>query len=131
MEVYLKALAIVLLSIVLCLILSKQNKDISLLLTLAVCCIITIAAMSYLHPMIDFFRKLKQIGQLDSELFGILLKAVGVGLLAEITGLICTDFGNSALGKTIQLLATAVILWISLPLLNSLMDLVGNILEAI
>ena len=131
MEIYLKAAAVVLVSVVLCVILSKQGKDISLLLTIAVCCIIATAAMSYMHPVIDFFRKLKQIGRLDAELFGILLKALGIGVLSEITGLICKDFGNGALGKTLQLLASMVILWISLPLLNNLMDMVGKILEAI
>lgn len=131
MEIYLKAAAVVLVSVVLCVILSKQGKDISLLLTIAVCCIIATAAMSYMHPVIDFFRKLKQIGRLDAELFGILLKALGIGVLSEITGLICKDFGNGALGKILQLLASMVILWISLPLLNNLMDMVGKILEAI
>lgn len=131
MEVFLKASAVVLLSIVIGLILAKQNKDISLLLTMTVCCIVVIAALSYLHPVIDFFRKLMQIGQLDSELFAILLKAVGIGLLSEITVLICADSGNAALGKVIQILATAVILWISLPLLDNLMELVQKILEAV
>lgn len=131
MENFLKASAVVLLSVILGLILAKQNKDISLLLTMAVCCVVAVAALSYLHPVIDFFRKLMQIGQLDSELFAILLKAVGIGLLSEITVLICADSGNAALGKTIQILSTAVILWLSLPLLDNLMELIEKILEAV
>ncbi len=131
MNDFIKAVAIALIAVVLGLILAKQNKDISVLLTLAVCAVIVIVALEYLHPVIDFFRKLKVLGQLDSELFGVLLKAVGIGLLSEITGLICTDSGNGALGKTLQILSTAVIIWISLPLLNSLLDLVGKILEAV
>lgn len=131
MENFLKASAVVLLSVVLGLILAKQNKDISLLLTMAVCCIVAVAALSYLHPVIDFFRKLMQIGQLDSELLTILLKAVGIGLLSEITVLICADSGNAALGKAIQILATAVILWLSLPLLDNLLELIEKILEAV
>ena len=131
MDIFLKASAVVLISIVLGLILSKQNKDISLLLTITVCCAVAMAAISYLHPIIDFFRTLKGIGKLDSQLFGILLKAVGIGLLSEIAVLICSDFGNNALGKTLQMLSTVVILWISLPLFNNLIELIQRILEAV
>ena len=131
MDIFIKASAIALVSVVLGIILSKQNKDISLLLTVSVCCAIAVAAFSYLHPIIDFFRTLKEIGKLDSQLFSILLKAVGIGLLSEVAALICADFGNSALGKTLQLLSTIVILWISLPLFNNLIELIQRILEAV
>ncbi|MBQ6840198.1 MAG: hypothetical protein IJO45_05860 [Oscillospiraceae bacterium] len=131
MDDFVKAAGIALVAVILSLILAKQNKDISTLLIIAVCAIIVISAMQYLHPIIDFFRKLKVIGQLDSELFGILLKAVGIGLLSEIAGMICCDSGNAALAKTLQILATAVIIWISLPMLNNLLQLIENVLEAV
>ena len=131
MDIFLKASAGILITVVLCLALSKQGKDISLLLTIAVCCMVVTAAITYLQPIIDFFQKLNSISQLDSSIVNILLKAVGIGLLAEITGLICKDAGSAALGKTIQILATAVILWLSLPLFNELIELIDGILGAI
>lgn len=131
MNDFIKAAGIVLIAVILSLILAKQNKDISVLLTITVCVIIVIAAMQYIHPVIDFFRKLKVVGQLDSELFAIVLKAVGIGLLSEIAGTICADSGNGALAKTLHILATAVIVWISLPLLNKLLQLIENVLEAV
>jgi hypothetical protein len=51
--------------------------------------------------------------------------------VAEIAGLICTDAGNAALAKTIQILATAVILWLTLPLMQALLDLVRKIMEGV
>jgi hypothetical protein len=42
--------------------------------------------------------------------------------------LICTDAGNTALAKTVQILTTAMILWLSIPLFESLLDLVQAIL---
>jgi len=131
MNDFVKAAAIALISVILCQVLAKQNKDISSLLTVAVCGLVAIAAMQYIHPIIDFFRRLKIIGQLDPELFGILIKAVGIGLLSEITGMICTDAGNSALAKSLHIMATAVIIWISLPLLNTFIQMIENILEAL
>lgn len=131
MDILIKATAGVLIAVVLTLTLAKQGKDISLLLTIAVCCMVASAAITYLQPVVDFLKRLQSIGQLDSETLAILMKAVGIGLLAEITGLICADAGNASLGKVLQMLATAAILWMSIPLLNELIELIDNILGAI
>ena len=84
--------------------------------------------MSYLEPVVDLIRSLKSVGDLDHELLQIMLKAVGIGLVAEISGLICADAGNSALGKSIQILASAVVLWLSILMLTALLELVQKIL---
>lgn len=131
MDIFLKSAACVLVTLVLYLVLSKQSKDFSLLLTVAVCVLLAVAAISYLEPVIDFFKKLLLMGQLNTDFFSILLKAVGIGLLAEVSGLICADAGNSALGKTLGIMAAAVILWMSVPLFTSLLDLVEEVLVAV
>lgn len=131
MDIFLKAAGGVLIALVLYLVLSKQGKDVSLLLTVAVCCMVAAAAVNYLKPVIDFFETLQSIGQLDSGLLRIILRAVGIGLLAEITGLICTDAGNAALGKTLQLLACAVVLWMSVPLFTNIITLIEEILVSV
>lgn len=128
MNVFVKTIAGILIALVLGIVLDKQGKDISLLLTLAVCSMVMLAVVNYLQPVIAFIRRLQTIGQLDSGILQILMKSVGIGLLAEITGHICSDAGNAALGKTLQVLATVVILWMSIPLLNQLIDLIGQIL---
>ena len=131
MDVFIKAAAGVLIALVLYLVLARQGKDFSLLLTVAVCCMVAAAAVNYLEPVISFFQKLQTLGQLDSDMMGIILRAVGIGLLAEITGLICADAGNAALGKTLQILASAVILWMSVPLFTSLIALIEEILVSV
>lgn len=127
MEIFIKAVAAVLITAILCLVLSKQGKDFSLLLTLLVCCIVLAAAVSYLKPVFTFAHRLAEVGQIDAQFFGILLKSVGIALLAEFGELICKDAGNTTLGKTLQILAAAVILWLSVPLLNELIDLMESI----
>ena len=131
MDFFLKSAAAVMITVVVSLILGKQNKDLAMLLTIAVCSMILISAKTFLEPIIDFFKKLQDLGNLNTNLFGILLRAVGIGMIAEISALICTDGGNSAMGKAMQLLATMVIIWISLPLFNELIGLIQRILEAI
>ena len=131
MEMIFKASGCALIAVVLCLTLSKQGKDFTLLLTLAVSCMLVWTAVRYLEPVMDFFRQLQELGQLDSQMISILLEVVGIGLVTQISCLICTDAGNAALAKSLQIVASAVILWLSLPLYTGLLDLIGRILEEI
>ena len=127
MDVYLKATAAVLISVVACLILSKQSKDFSILLSLCVCCMIFVSAVSFLKPVLSLVDRLSDLAKIDDQMLSILLKAVGVALLAEVSALVCTDAGNATLGRSIQILSVTVILWLSIPLLNELIDLIEMI----
>ena len=118
----------VLLAVVLGLSLGKQ-KDIGVLLTMAVCCMVAMIAISYLEPVLDFLRELETLGDLQGDMLGILLKAVGIGLVSEIAGLVCTDAGNGSLGKTLQMLGSAVILYLSLPIFTAMLELIREILR--
>ena len=131
MDTILKAIAGVLIALVVCVILAKQNKDFTILVTISVCCMLAVVAIGYLTPVIEFFSRLESLGGLNPDLISVILKAVGIALLGEITCNICADTGNGALGKTLQILASAVILWMSLPLFTRLIELVENLLESV
>lgn len=131
MNDYIKAAGLILVGVILCLTISAQNKSFPILIATAICCIVGIAAMGYFRPILDFFHELQSFGNWDSELVIILLKAVGIGILSEIITLICADSGNSAMGKSLQVLTTAVILWLSLPLYSGLMELINHLLGEI
>lgn len=129
MDTFWKAAASVLLAVVLVPAVAKTEKDISVLLTMAVCCLVAAAALSYLEPVLDLLWELKALGDLSGEMLEILMKAVGIGLVAEIAGMICADAGNGSLGKTLQILASAAILYLSIPLFQAFLTLVQEILN--
>ena len=131
MGTYFQIVAGALVAVILGLTLSKHGKDISVLLGIAVCCMVLAAAVNYLKPVMDLISKLESIGQLDNEWISVMLKAAGIGLIAELASLICADSGNNALGKTIQILACAAVLWLSVPLMTALIDLIQKILGEI
>lgn len=128
MGIFLKIVIAILLTVVLCVVLAKQGREISLLLSVAVCCMVGIAAFAFLNPVIEFANKLLTMANLNSELYGILLKCVGIGLLTQITVLICNDAGHAALGKMLQITSSITILRLSIPLLQKLIDILESIL---
>ena len=131
MNIFMKTAATVIVAVVLCIALSKSGKDISLLLSLLVCCMVVGIGLTYLDSVFTFFNRLQRVGNLDQDKIQIILKATGIGMLSEITNLICIDAGYATLGKSVKVLSTAVILWLALPLMESLLDLLDTILGAL
>ena len=131
MDIFIRAIAGVLVAVLLCLSLSQKGKEISILLALLVCVMVVTAGFTYLRPVLSFFSRLEDLIGLNNGLLNILLKAVGVSLLTEIAVLICSDAGQASLGKAIQILASAVILWISLPLFEQVLTLIEEILHSV
>ena len=131
MGVFLKISAGVLVASVLTLVLSGYCKDISLLLTLFVCAVVLIAASVYLEPIIDFAQRLIQLGNISQDYLNVLLKITGIGLISQISGLICSDTGNQSMAKVLQIATTTVIICISVPLLEEILTLIETILGEI
>ena len=131
MTIYFKTAAAVLVSLVLYLVLLRQNKDISVLFSIAVCCMVAVVAFTYFSQVLDFLKDLQVVGDLDAELTVILLRSVGIGLLGELIGVLCTDAGNATMGKVFQLLSVVMVLWVSLPVLRSVFELIEDVLTAI
>lgn len=98
------------------------------MLTLAVCCTVSLTALHYLKPIIAFVKTLQSTGGLNRDMVTTLLKVTGIGIISEISNLVCKDAGNESMGKSMQLLGTAVILYLSIPLFSELLELMQNIL---
>ena len=131
MERFLQASAGVMAGVILWIVLSRQGKEYALLLSIGACCLVTVVIFQFLEPVLELIGQLQTIGNLQIEWLDILLKAVGIGLVTEIGTLICNDAGNAALGKTLQILGVAVVLCLSVPLVNSLIDLLEQILGGV
>ena len=131
MDLFLKITSSVLITVVICLVMHKNGAEMTMLISTAACSLIIIAAIGFLQPIVDFCGKLQLLGKLDGSIMDILLKAVGIGLLSQIVGMICVDSGRQALAKTLHFVAVAAILWLSLPLLEELIVLLDAVLGAV
>lgn len=131
MDGFWKATAAILLTVVLTLAVGRQEKDLSALLSMAVCCLVGIVALSYLKPVLELMEELGELGEISGGTLEILMKAVGIALVSELAGMLCSDAGSSSLGKMLQMLGSAAILFLSIPLFRSLLTLIQEILGEI
>lgn len=128
MTLFLQVCGGVVLAVILVLTLKSHCSEIATVLAIFVCCMAALAAISYLKPVLTFLQVLEQLGNLDNSMVKTLLKVTGIGLLTEVSRLICKDAGNESMGKSMQLLGTAVILYLSIPLFTALLELAQRIL---
>ena len=128
MNILFKICAAALISLVLMLLVEKQDKHIAALISITICCILFAGTAEYFRPIISLIRQLQRTAALDSNVFAILLKSVAVSVICEVTSLICTESGYSSLGRVLQNAGIALILYFSLPLFNELLDLVSDLM---
>ena len=118
-------------AVILSLALEKQGKDFSVILTLAVCGMAASAAFLYLEPVLDFFRELQELCGFPSGLLEILLKAVGIALVTELSATVCLDAGRGSMGKILQFLGSAVVLSLSIPVFRELLTMIREMVGQI
>lgn len=128
MGTYLKVAAGVLIALVLGL---SQGKDMTALLTMAVCAMGLAVALEFAQPVLALVREMEDLANMPQSSIAILLKVMGIGLISEISSMICSDAGSGSLGKMLQILSYMVILWLSIPLFQTLLSLIRQILGGI
>ena len=129
MDTFFRLVGGVLIAVVLGVTLSRQSQDITLVLSVGVCCMVVMAAAVFLTPVMDLIRRLQQLAQLEEGARNTVLKAGGIGLVGEIAALVCGDAGNAALSKAVQIATASAVLWLSVPLMEELLVLIREVLE--
>lgn len=128
MEAFWKVTGGILLASILWITLKGRESDISVVFTIAVCCMALSIVIGYLEPVFSLMRELEKLGPIKEGILEILLKAAGIGLVAEIAGMVCADAGNGAMGKVMHMLGSSVILYLSIPMFRTLIALMQEIL---
>lgn len=128
MDLFWKTLGAALVSGILTMVLDRQSRDYSILVTVAACGMMAIVAAKFLSPVLDYLGKLETLGDLRSDMLLELLKIFGIGMSGEMAATVCIDAGNSSLGKGIRFLSNAAILYLSIPIYASLTGLLVQIL---
>ncbi len=128
MDLFWKTVGAALISAILISLLERQNRDYSIMLTVAASAMVSIAAAKLMEPVLSYLGQLEALGNLSSDLLLSLIKVFGIGMTGEIAASVCNDAGNTSLGKGLRFLANAAILYVSVPIYASLTDLFLQIL---
>ena len=109
-------------------ILKNINSD---FYNLAIICsgiILLLMAIDYLSETVTFIQKLKSLSNINNEIYKIIFKIIGIGYLTEFTSSTLIDFGLDSMSKKIVFVGKIVILTVSIPLFNSILDLLCQLI---
>jgi len=110
------------------LVIKRMRPEYSVLVSVASGVLIIGTAVAMAMPVIESLRDMaSQSG--FSEYTEVVFKAVGIGVVTEISAAICNDAGESALASQIGFFGRAEILLLSLPLLKNVIDMASQIVK--
>ena len=128
MDLLWKGIGTCLVTCILVIALGDRDKQVALVISLGGMIAVSMIALHYLRPVADLLAHLEEIGSLHTPHLEVLIKAVGIGLITELTALLCADMGKAGLAKILQFLGSCVILWQSIPAFEAILDLIGSVL---
>lgn len=127
MDILLKIAAVGVAASVLAMVLKKNSPEIALLLTVATASLIMFAAVEVISEVLDFLRTILEYTSLSEDIFGIVLKAVAIAIITKIASDVCKDAGQSASSSAIELVGSATVLYIALPLFETMIQMINSL----
>ena len=107
----------------------KSGKsEYGIYVSLAVSLFLFLCMLSRLEIFVRIVKKIADYIKLDAGQMGILLKMAGVTYVAEFASGICKDAGYQNIAVQIEIFTKLTILAIGMPVLLSLLELIGDFL---
>lgn len=107
--------------------LKSAKSEFSIFVVLSTGVIILIMLINGMSDVVGAFYNIVTKSGIPDELFQGILKIIGVGYLTEYSAGICEDYGTPSIGKKLQLSGKIIIFLMALPILTSLVELIGSI----
>lgn len=128
MDILLKAAAAAVIAAVLGLIIKKSNPESALLLALAAAVMILLLTFSAAGKISGFVLELGETSGVSPAIAGIVMKTAAISIIAKLTGDVCRDAGQSALGTALEILGAVTAVYIALPLFETVLDTMEKLL---
>ena len=119
-------------AVMLLIILRRESPDVALTVKMCVGVMLAVVCIASMTPLVEYVGEIAESFGADESLGGaveVLLKALGVSILANVTAGICRDAGEGSIASYVELGAKIEILILSLPLLHEIISLAVELLE--
>ncbi len=112
----------------LALLLRRQQKEMAVLLGISASLLLFMYALADVGKVLVYLKDTADVGGVREEA-EILLKALGIAAMTQITTDICKEAGETAMAGQVEMVGKAEILLLSLPLLTKLLGVVQEFLS--
>ncbi len=123
-----KIIGIALITCIATLIVKPVRPDFAIFISIVGGVIILFMLAGYLTDIFDVFNQIFNFTNVNSSLYKIIFKIIGIGYLVEFTASLCSDTGNNSLGDKVLLGGKIIILVMALPIITSILEIVMELL---
>ena len=127
MEV-MRIVGIGLIGAILSILLRNSKPEFSMLIPVVVSFTVLACAMPYLIRITEELSRMASSAGINSSYMRIVIKVIGISYLVCITAELCKDAGENAIAAKIELGGKFIILAMAIPIINSLLNLVKEII---
>lgn len=123
-----KIIGIGLISVVIILVLKQYKPEFAIYVSLIAGVIILLMALTQISGIINLLKDISNKANVNNQFLGLLLKITGIAFLTEFAVSVSNDCGETAIANKIDLGGKATIIVISLPIINSLLELILKVI---
>ena len=127
MEV-MRIVGIGLIGAILSILLRNSKPEFSMLIPVVVSFTVLACAMPYLIRITEELSRMASSAGINSSYMRIVIKVIGISYLVCITAELCKDAGENAIAAKIERGGKLIILAMAIPIINSLLNLVKEII---
>lgn len=109
--------------------LRSYKSEYSVYLSIVGCILIFGCSLDKLKAVVAMIQKIESYLPIPGSYMGILVKILGITYLSEFSSDLCKDAGYTAISNQIQLVGKITILAISMPVMLTLFDFIGEFLK--
>ncbi|MFW6238494.1 MAG: stage III sporulation protein AD [Bacillota bacterium] len=113
---------------VLAIVLRQRKPELAFLLSFTAGIIIFLLILEQIGTIIEVVRDLARQADLDIMYFDTVLKIIGIAYIGQFGAEITRDSGESALAAKIELAVKVIILFLAVPVMLSLMEIIIGII---
>lgn len=130
MDIIFKIVAIGLITVLATIIIRPIKSDFAILISIVGGLIIIFMIINYLTDILGSLKNIISTTGLNSSLYTLLLRIIGIGYLIEFTAGLCSDTGNSGLADKILLGGKIVIMVMALPIITNILNIIMELLPS-
>lgn len=123
-----KIIGIALIALIIIILLKQYRPEFAIYISLLTGVLILFLVIDELQGIISLLQSLANKASINSSLLALLIKITGIAFLSEFAVSICKDSGEGAIASKIEIGSKIIIIFISIPIISSLLEIILKIL---
>ena len=126
--VKLKVIGVGIITSIAVMIIKQLKPEMAVIVGMTGSIIILLMILNSLEGVIESFTNLTEKIGVDNDLFILVLKIIGIGYITEFSANLCNDCGSSGIADKILLAGKVVIMLLSIPIINRLIEIISGLM---